>query len=187
MALTIVSFDQIKDLLGLEGDDVEEYPGLQSIINRVTEAFQTYMGRDLEYAEEVTEIISMQARTSMLKLPKIPVISVASIDIKSFDWDDSYNPEDWMITSYGVEVIWTPPAPSTVTVVYTGGLKNNEIPRAISENANLQISYEYQNKDFIGSESVSTEGGTRTTPAIKLLDEVKRNLNRFRHPLRLSH
>jgi hypothetical protein len=48
----------------------------------------------------------------------------------------------------------------------------------------LQVAHEFQRKERIGSDSISTEGGTVTYPQLGLLAEVKKRLNQYIHPLK---
>ena len=68
-----------------------------------------------------------------------------------------------------------------VVIVYTGGI--TIVPDAMARAALLQTAYEFQSKDQIGAESVTTDGGSVSRPALGLLKEVKRNLEKYKHPL----
>ena len=60
-------------------------------------------------------------------------------------------------------------------ITYTGGL--TVVPAELTRAALLQTVYEYQNKDSVGLENISNQGGSVTKPEIGLLKEVKQILN----------
>ena len=183
MALDLIDFDELKALLGF-GKGESDYPALETLEKRVTAAVQSYMRRELEQKERTEEIMMVEP-SSMLSLKALPVSSVSSVSLNYFGDVTTYSADERMAVSYGL-LMSLSIGPGVVTVVYTGGYRNNAIPDGIRQAATIQLAYEYQNKDHIGAETVSTEGGTKSTPPLQLLREVKRMLDSHRHPLRVN-
>jgi hypothetical protein len=186
MTLSLVSFDDVKDLLDLGGANVAAYPALTVINNRVFYAFQTYLGRKLESAERA-EIKYITGKLSMLHLDALPVASVSSVTAVD-DYGNSETlteDEDFAISEYGIKLLsqWQN---VKITVVYTGGYSNDTVPDEIKQAAFIQAAYEFQAKEHIGAETVSTDGGTITRPGLQLLIETKRMLNPYKHPLKIN-
>ena len=183
MALDIVDFDQLKALLGF-GKGESDYPALETLELRVAAAVQGYLRRELELKER-TEVITMMNPSDMLMLKALPVASVSSVSLNNFGDVTTLAADEMMAVSFGLQLALAI-GPGVATVVYNGGYKNADIPDGIRQAATTQIAYEFQTKDHIGAETVSTEGGTKTTPSLQLLPEVKRMLDSFRHPMRVN-
>lgn len=176
--LALTDFDELKSLLGLERDDIEDYPALSAIIASVYAAIETYTGRELEYKVR-TEY--PQADGTLVALRALPVESIASVTADGIviTADVTARRNDGMQTGrmYSGELV----------VTYTGGLAANKPQHAstlaaLKRAATLQVMHEFQRKDHVGAESVSNEGGFTRWPQLGLLDEVKRMLNPLRHP-----
>lgn len=183
MAIELVTFKKIKDLLGLEGTVMAEYPALDVIRAGVTSAIEEYLGRMLEQAEYTeTKYIGCVA-TRMISLEAIPIVSVSSVTMTCYGEDTTLTSSDYRITDYGIE-LYVNISNCNLTVVYTGGWEDSDVPAAVARAALIQTSYEFQSKEQIGAESVTTEGGSVSRPALGLLKEVRRMLNRHKHPLR---
>lgn len=184
MALELVTYADLKKLLDLEDAAITDYPGLEVINGTMIVAFEEYLGRKLDnVARTDTQYVGGFLRRQ-LSLPGIPVTAVASVTVYRLGEDELWTENtQYEIASYGLRIM-APLRNMKIVTVYTGGLS------AVTEEPNLnraalyQIAFEFQNKEWIGSESVSTEGGSVTKPGLKLLDETKRMLNSSVHPLR---
>jgi hypothetical protein len=185
MALNLVEYERLKDLLGLTGGEISEYPELPIIISRIESAFQGYMGRDLERAEDLSEEIYITFPGSMLKLRRIPVVSVSSMTIvDSLGNSEEVSSDYYVISPWGVQLSFLGYPASRATVVYTGGYLDDEMPQGIKDAAIIQAAYEYQNKDYIGAKMIRGEGGSVEIPSLQLLPEVKRMIGEYIHPLK---
>jgi len=186
MALTLVTYDDIQDLLDLGGAGISSYPALPVINLRVYYAFQTYVGRELESAER-TETKYLYGPSSMIHLDAIPVTSVSSVTATD-DYDNSETlseNEDFAISEYGIKLLsqWEN---LKLTIVYTGGYTADTVPDEIKQAAIIQAAFEFQAKEHIGAESVTTDGGTVSRPGLQLLKETKRMLDPYKHPLKTN-
>ena len=176
MALELVSYTDLANLIDLTKGLLSDYPALSIIMDSMVSAFEEFTGRKLEkIARTDTQFVGALKR-SQIKLPAIPIESVASVTVTVSGISESYTEDDdYDITNYGIR-LWTACQNCKIVVVYTGGLA------AVTEEANLnraalyQVGYEWQNKTHIGAETVSTEGGSVTRPELQLLKEVKRML-----------
>lgn len=181
MAIELVTYANLKALLDLEEAAITDYPALNIIRPSVTSAIEEYLDRLLEPIERTETIYIGRFKTSMLRLPAIPVTSVSSVTVTIGEDSETYDEhEEYEVTNYGLKLLASL-ANAKVVVVYTGGITT--VPDAIARAALLQTAYEFQSKDHVGADNVSTEGGSVSRPAIGLLKEVQRLLNRYRHPL----
>jgi len=182
MAVELVTYSDLKDLLGLEQATISGHPALEVLATSVQYAIEEFLGRLLEADDRTHSLYIGNIASQMISLPAIPIVSVASVTVTQGQTDTVYGETDYDIMDYGIR-LFSKLRHAKVVVVYNGGL--GDIPTAINRAALLQISYEWQSKDQIGAESVSTEGGSVQRPALGLLKEVKRMLNSEKHPLRL--
>jgi hypothetical protein len=185
MTIELVSYDSLKDLLGLEGSTITDYPALNIIRLGVTSAIEEYLGRNLEGKSRTELVYVGDTPSRMILLSAIPVGTITSITETCDDTDTEYTSDDYDIVDYGIKLA-SKIKNSKLTIVYTGGWETADVPSAVSRAALLQTAYEFQSKEQIGAEMVSTEGGSVSRPALNLLPEVKRMLNKYKHPLRLS-
>lgn len=181
MAIELVSYADLKNLLELDQAAISDYPALNVLRDSVTSAFEVYTGR-LFTSEARTKTIYIDSPTQMLSLEGIPVASVSSLTVTVSETTETYTEhDDYEIRAYGLKLL-SSVQDCTVAITYTGGL--SATTDSLSRAALLQVAYEFQAKDQIGADSVSTEGGTISRPALGLLKEVKRLLNLSMHPLR---
>jgi hypothetical protein len=181
MAIELVTYADLKALLGLGDAAITDYPALNLLRESVTAAIENYLGRALESAERTVTIYTSNVATQMIHLKAVPVTSVSALTVTIGANAEEYGTNDYEITNYGVK-LYGKVSNAKIEITYTGGV--SEAPDAINRAALLQTAYEYQSKEQIGAESVSTEGGFVSRPALGLLKEVKRMLNSERHPLR---
>ena len=181
MSIELVSYADLKALLGLTDAAITDYPALDLIRDSVTPAIESYLGRSLESVERTETVFIHGVGSQIISLPAVPVTSVASVTVTIGTDSEVYGSDDYEITEYGIR-LYGKLSRAKVVVVYTGGIA--AVTDTINRAALLQTTYEYQSKEQIGAESVSTEGGLVSRPALGLLNEVKRMLNSERHPLR---
>ncbi len=181
MAIELVTFAQLDNILGLEGTVIADYPGLEEIQTSVTSAIEEFIGRDLEQIERTETVFINGSPTQMISLRGLPVGSIDTVTMASSSGEiscDEWN--DYEVTEYGIR-LFAATRRAKLTIVYTGGIAT--VPSAINRAALIQTVYEFQNKEHIGAESVSTDGGFVSTPSLQLLGEVKRVLAHSIHPL----
>lgn len=178
--LPLTNFDELRELLHLEKDDIEDYPSLAAVIESVYAAIEIYTGRTLERGDHVEDA---HIDGCLVPLRALPVESVESVTLDGADVTSAATiRRDGLALSGGYA--------GDVVVTYTGGLSASN-PRhrrdiaALRRAATLQVLHEWQRKDHIGAESVSNEGGFTRWPQLGLLDEVKRTLNPLRNPAAL--
>ena len=183
MALELVTFAEIKALLGLTKSTLAEYPALEVILDTMITSFEEEIGRKLD-SESRTETIFVNGfKTSQVKLNAIPVTAMTSVIVTSAGDSESFTEnEDYEVARFGLR-LWTKLRNVKIVVMYTGGLS------AVTEEPNLnraalyQLGYEFQSKEQIGASTVSNEGGSVQRPELQLLKETKRLLRRSWHPL----
>lgn len=182
MGLLLVEYEDLKDLLNLEGLVISEYPALSLLRDSVTVAIEEYLGRELQSLER-TEVVYIGAQnTTMIYLPALPVTSISSIVVSEQGTERTLTEySDYEITEYGITT-YSGIQKCKITIIYTGGLAVTT--EALTRAALLQISFEFQNKEHIANTYTSTEGGSVSVPTLQLLDEVKRMLLKEKHPLR---
>jgi len=184
MSIELVSYTDLKNLLGLTKTAVSDYPALGVLINSVQFAIEEYLGRLLEQDDRTQTVYIGDTPSRMISLFGVPIVTVTSVTITQAQTDTVLASTDYDIMDYGVK-LYTKYQQAKVVVVYTGGLESDEIPKSLNRAALMQTAYEWQAKDQIGAESVSTDGGMVSRPALGLLKEVQRMLNSEKHPLRI--
>jgi hypothetical protein len=181
MTIELVSYADLKSLLDLEETAITSYPSLSVIRDGVVSAIETYIGRDLESGDYETTLF-LTSKTAQLKLNALPIESVDSVVVTQYGEDTTLDSDNYMILGYGLHLHY-PVGQCKVVVNYTGGYDAADVPAPIKRAALIQTAYEFQSKDQIGASSVTTEGGSVQRPALGLLKEVKRMLDRYKHPL----
>ena len=172
MAIELVSFDDLKDLLGLnktEGD----YADLAIIQPSVVSAFESHTRRVFTEDDYEEELFVGPLSTKMIPLKGLPINAITEVTI------DDVVTESYKISVYGAELD-TKVKNQVVKVKYNGGLSS--VPRSLNRAALLQTAYEYQNKNSIGLEVVSSPGGNIVKPQVGMLKEVEKLLNEHIHP-----
>lgn len=184
MAIELVTYASLKALMGLEGTVITDYPALDELRTSVTSAIEEELDRLLESKERTETIYVGSFNQAMLRLSAVPIASISSVTVTSGINSDTYDEHDeYEITEYGIRLL-SSIANVKIVIVYTGGIST--VPDAIARAALLQTAYEFQAKDHIGAESVSTDGGSVSRPALGLLKEVKRLLAKYKHPLAIA-
>ena len=184
MAIELVTYAALKALMTLEKAAITDYPALDELRDSVTSAIEEELDRLLESKERTETIYIGAFSQSMLRLPAVPISSISSVTVTSGTTSDTYDENDeYEITDYGIRLL-SSISNVKIVIVYTGGIST--VPDAIARAALLQTAYEFQAKDHIGAESVSTDGGNVSRPALGLLKEVKRMLVKYKHPLAIT-
>jgi len=181
MAIELVTFADLKAFLDLESAAITDYPALNIIRSSATFAIEEYLGRLLESKERTETIYIGSYKTSMIKLPAIPITAISSVTVTIGSDSETYDEhEEYEITDYGLK-LFTTLMNAKIVVVYTGGITT--VPDVMNRAALLQTIFEFQAKDQVGAESVSSTGGSVSRPVLGLLKEVRRMLNSEKHPL----
>jgi len=177
MAVELIAYKPLADYLGLSGFSIADYPALDVIRGGVAARIAGYLGRDLLVDPDLERTVSLWAETPrrIFALPAIPAISLISVDLDGVEVEAEPTPYGLRLASAGAGVL---------TVSYQGGL--TAIPDGIARAALIQTAYEWQSKDAVGAESVSTSGGTISRPSLRLLPEVRESLLPYMHPLRVA-
>ena len=184
MSFELVSYADLKNLLGLTKAAITDYPAMGVLVTSVQYAIEEEIGRLLEKDDRTETVYIDSAPSQMIYLPGIPVASVTSVTVTQGQTDTVYASTDYDVMDYGVK-LYSKIRHGKVVVVYNGGYLSADVPTSINRAALMQTAYEWQAKDQIGAESVSTEGGFIKRPELGLLKEVKRMLNSEKHPLRI--
>ena len=183
MALVLVTFADLKKLLDLGNAAITDYPALEVINDTMIPAFEQYLGRKLNSEARTDTQYVNGFPIAQLYLPAIPVAAVASVTVTTMGVAESWTEnEQYEIVNYGLRLL-VPVRNQKIVTVYTGGLSAVTEEPALNRAALYQIGYEFQSKDWIGSESVSSEGGNVSRPELGLLKETKRMLSSSMHPL----
>lgn len=170
--MELVSFEQLKAILGLSKTE-SDYADLEIIKESVVSMFEDYTHRKFNEDSYSESIYTNSINTAMIQCNAIPIKSVSSVLI------DGVETTAYKITQYGIELS-SKVADAKVDVNYIGGIET--VPGNLNRAALLQTAYEYQNKNSIGIEVVSTEGGSVVKPELGMLKEVKTLLNSLIHP-----
>jgi|GEM_PF-1282703 len=183
MAWELCSYDQLKDILDLEQALISGYPDLVVIKELVEYAIEAYLFRDLESKERSESIYINDTARSIISLRAIPITDVSSISLVSGETTLTLvENSDFLVTDYGLKLS-SLASNSRLDIVYTGGYAEDAIPEAINRAAVLQTVFEFQNKDRLGAETISTQAGTVTRPALDLLPHIKQLLLNYKHKL----
>jgi len=176
----LCSWDDLKNMLDLEGSSISEYPALDDTRLRVAYALEVHLGRLFEVKERTESISVGMSPIQMIYLPGVPSASISSVTVRTRYETLTLSEDDYMVTNYGLK-LWSRVSNSEIEVVYTGGI--SEVPGSLNRASLLQTVYEFQGKEHVGATSVSTDGGTVSTPEIQLLKTVKASIKGEHHPL----
>jgi hypothetical protein len=178
MAIEIVTFDELKTFLGLEGTTEAEYPALTQIKTMVTGLFEDYTGRIFARDDYTETLIMNSIGTRMISLKAIPILTVASVTI------NGVVTTDYEIKDFGLELGYKV-KDATIEVTYRGGIVN--IPRNLNRAAVIQCAYEFQHKDSVGLQTFTTDGGSVIKNESGMLKQVEKLLQSELHPLSYGH
>jgi hypothetical protein len=168
---TIVSFDDLKNMLSLEKDSWVDYPDLQLIADQVHAALENFTGRTLSLVSAVTETGYFVSLDKYINLSNIPIVSVNEVLISESGYID------FEITPYGITL--KIPGRGAWSVTSLGGF--DVIPEDVYRAEMSQIIYEYQNINNLGTTANDNDGGGVTTPGFVLLTQVKNLLFPYKH------
>jgi hypothetical protein len=186
--MSILTFDSIKIIMGLEHHTIADYPKIGLLMPLVEASILGYIQAEVDKKERIEEIILNNSSLIMLKA--LPIISVSSLILSSRGTESPTNA--YKITSYGIKLFgWRDVGHNSfplayrmpvlsATVTYIGGY--TFIPAEITKAALTQFIYEYKRMPDIGANVVSGEGGSVSYPELGLLAEVKRLLEKYIHP-----
>lgn len=170
--MELVSFEQLSAILGLSKDE-SDYADLEIIKESVVAMFEDYTHRKFDEDSYSESVYTGPVNTAMVPLDAIPVKNVSSVTI------DDVETTAYKITTYGIELA-SKVTNSKIDISYVGGIET--VPGNLNRAALLQTVYEYQNKNSIGIEVVSNQGGSVVKPELGMLKEVKSLLNSLIHP-----
>lgn len=173
-------FADLKKLLDLQQSAESNYPALTVIMDSVDVAIADYLGRYLEQ-DSYTETLRIgNTWTHNIALQGLPIASVTSVTLTQYGAVETLAVnDDFEIDDCGLYLL-TALKHASITVVYMGGPE--DVPTSWRRAGLMQAAYEWQNRDHIGADSVSTDGGFVSRPALQLLGEVRRLLDPDRHP-----
>lgn len=173
-ALDFAPFASLKALLQLEKAAITDYPQLGKVVDRVKQAFETYLGYHLDL-DDYTYSFFQNTATRFIYLTALPIVTVDSVVIDLVEWSD------YKITDHGI-MLPTKISAASVTTTHNGGYDSTNYPPAIEKAAVTQVCYEFGSVDNIGSTITTTDGGTVQRPELGLLKEVQRMLTPFQSP-----
>jgi len=183
--MIFLSFDEIKAILDLEKTEAD-YPIIPVIESGVISAIESFTKRKLTYGNYVEKDYGSDL-TTLFALKALPIATINSVAIDGVAVDQ----DNYIVNTFGLD-FYRPYPKLFIEIDYDGGFKkitdtgpsfatidslDSEIYRALF----LQTIYEYQSRDYIGSSTVTNEGGSITKPGLKLLDEVVRLLKGHKH------
>lgn len=174
--MDFIPFSRLKYRLNLtDGDSYEDYPDLNELVISVKASIEDYLGRILDIGDYTYTRLPSTTPTKMIYLDALPVNTVASVTVDGAALTSS----EYVVTDYGIRLN-SEIANQKIVVTYNGGL--SAVPETLIRAGLIQSAYEYQSKTQVGAETINTDGGTVTRPALQLLPEVKRSLSKLRHP-----
>ena len=176
----IGDYDDLRAILGLEERSESAYPALEYLMSSTESAIEQYCGRRFTYSATITETVQIGSATFQVPLLYLPIGVVSSVTVDGVSLDSSgYR----TMIGWGLKLA-SPVSDVDVVVVYSGGYTTSTAPTDLRRAIVFQTAYEYQSIDHVGASSVRTEGGTVERPALRLLPEVMRALQPYRHPVR---
>lgn len=166
--LYIATLAEIKAQLGI--DDPNDDAALSLWLEGLQGRLDSHLGRTLAYAASVTEYFDGGGLA--LYVARYPVVSVASVVVSDDqDWsgesplteaagDMRINYDRGRI-SYGTRGTerW-PEGKQNIRVVYAGGYQAAEIPQAIKGAYIMQATFEWRNRQNLGTSQISANGAT---------------------------
>ena len=174
--MDFIPFSRLKYRLNLtDGDSYDDYPDLNELVISVKASIEDYLGRILDIGDYTYTRLPSTTPTKMIYLDALPVNTVASVTVDGAALTSS----EYVVTDYGIRLN-SEIANQKIVVTYNGGLSS--VPETLIRAGLIQSAYEYQSKTQVGAETINTDGGTVTRPALQLLPEVKRSLSKLRHP-----
>ena len=171
----IVNEDMLSGIL--EVDDIHSLSGLVEIMDSVSAAFENFTGRYLGVAADFSIDVYTKNSTKFLDLDKLPINTITAFTVDEVNQTVKTN---YRIADYGLDMVGDLKG-TDVHLEFNAGFDADNIPADLLRAGTLQVAYEFQSKDHIGAETVSNEGGTVTRPALKLLNEVTRILDKYIH------
>jgi len=197
--------EKLTAIIGLN-KDADNYAALDVLQDGMQATIEAYLRRELDLQERVVDVFF---HGTMIPLAGLPVRSIASVTLTAhagviqglgFVQNLVLNPNDYMITPYGIKLVtYKANGNAYATVTYTGGIDSvGNAPlniakatdamdagfvRSLEQAALQQIAYEWGRKDSMGAMNISTDGGVTRYPELDLLKTVKRLLEPYKHPM----
>lgn len=171
---TILDFDDLKILLGLDGASFADYPSLERTADSVHDALENFTGRKLDSISKVTESGILPMATREINLKNLPITEVSSVELPNTEL--TLDITKVAINNYGITLPFV--YIGAWTVITKGGFKN--IPGDVYRAEEEQTIYEYQNLNNLGAESFTNDGGSVSNPGLVLLPQVKQLLAPYR-------
>lgn len=171
--MVLVTFEQVKQFLGLNKPDLSDYPELEFLLESMEAVFEDYCYREFEIKERVQTII-FTTEEDKVALLGVPIVTVASLtvagDTADYKRSDSVIQLDTIVEAY-----------AEIIVTYTGGLylDNAGVPKDLNMAAIRQISFEYQNRENIGVTQQIIDGNTNKVAEVGLLKYTRAVLDRY--------
>jgi hypothetical protein len=158
------------------GSSFDDFPEIKIMVNELQYAFEEFCYRKIATVDLIKETFYITNGDSFLALDALPIKKVNEVKI-----DGKILSPSVIKTSGGGIYI---PKNNTnqdqrVDVKYFGGFE--EMPPAILRAARIQMIYEYERRNYLGAQSVSSEGTTVSYPEFGLLKEVKRLLQNYKN------
>lgn len=194
--------DKLTAIIGLD-KDADAYAPLEVLQDGIQATFEAYLNRELELKNRIQKVFF---RGTMIPLKALPIRTVTSVTLTAhagviqglgYVQDLVLNPNDYMITPYGIKLVsYKANGNAYATVNYTGGVsstingyaivtdaEDESLVLALENSALQQIKYEWVRKESQGATIISTDGGTTRFPELDLLKTVKSMLGQHRHPM----
>jgi len=187
MGFELCTFAELKGILKLDKNTIQEYPALNVLKASVEAAIEAYLGRALESIERTETVYLGRFGTSMVSLNGLPVTAVKTVVATDAYGNQETLLEDsqFRVTPYGLR-LFAQYKDIELAVTYTGGYAAGSVPGDISRAALLQTIYENEKSPHLGAETVQNEGGNITYPELGLLKHVKQLLAPHVHPLKVG-
>jgi hypothetical protein len=166
MVLTLFTASEFKSFVRIDVTDYDTE--IANLATMVSGAVETLLNRSLELSDtDITEYHSGTGRSSMLRLRRYPVTSVASLHVDSSrEWDAStevdagsyvYEAESGILRLLDSSAFWSPGV-QNIRVVYRGGYSSETLPPQLKLGALLYAASIFNKAQDIGLSSASLAG-----------------------------
>lgn len=173
--MSIVIFDDVKEVLDLREATLEDYPKLKGIFDSMQPAFERYCSRLFDIEERTKVVIADDYNNLKFHLDAFPITDVAEVlidgdPVTNFNTGRNFILFDSVIDDF-----------SKVSIRYTGGIVDNTdqstidatLPDDLNMAAIRQIAFEFQNIEQIAVKSRTIGDATTTIPETNLLKYTK--------------
>ena len=189
MAAVCTDLTRLKAWMGVTDTTIDGQ--LQTIIDGVDRAFETYLARPLvvtRRTEVIPRIRHLQRVVTMRTAPIATVISVR-LDLTRVFTDTPMDASDYVVLAAEGQIYFDAPLPDGIgvlQVVYDAGMGADVTDLVtrypdIHRLAQVQCQFEYQRRKTPGTTNEVAQGGTKTfSGPMKLLDAVIEGLTPYR-------